>query len=92
MDNLSEYIAGTAPRDGSSYFRISQIRQTENGNIKMHWPSISDRMYSVLDTDDLSKSFTPIQAPMPSSTGMDMYKDTRENISPFFYKVEIKLP
>ncbi|MGJ8654725.1 MAG: ImpA family metalloprotease [Opitutaceae bacterium] len=92
MDNRSEYIAGTAPRDSASYFRITQIIQAENGNMEIHWPSIADRLYSIWGTGDLSNDFTLLQSPTPSADGTDMYEDTRENISTFFYKVEIELP
>lgn len=58
--NLEEYLTGTVPRAGDSFFKAS-ILSTEGGEaVTLSWSSVVGRTYTVLFTDDLANEFVPL--------------------------------
>jgi hypothetical protein len=59
LTNLSEFIAGTSPRDSSSAFRIMKVERTGD-NCAVTWNSVKGRTYKLYASSDPA-------APMPWS-------------------------
>lgn len=92
MDNVSEYIAGTLPRDRNSQFKFSQIQHPLSGGVELQWFGVEGRRYSVWGTDDLGADFLPLRGAELSAGGTETFTDRREGIPAFFYKVEVEFP
>ena len=54
--NRDEYIAGTNPRDATSYLKVDRIEAT--GAAVVHFSAVANRSYTVQYTDDLSATPT----------------------------------
>ncbi len=54
--NLQEYLAGTDPRDSSSFFRVTTLSPIlqENGGVLITWPTVAGRTYTVFYAEMLS--------------------------------------
>ena len=52
MSNRAEYIAGTNPRDSTSYLKVDQV--SANSPSQISFQALSNRTYSVQFTDDLN--------------------------------------
>jgi len=55
-DNEREYIAGTDPKDSSSYFKVSS--RMGASQITLNWNSLTGRVYSIQHTRSLTSPFT----------------------------------
>lgn len=90
LNNLSEYIAGTNPTNGTSYFSITNVQAVTNGFIVDWDPSISNRKYSVFWTDELSTGFLPLTTNMnyPQNSYTDTVHTASEKV---YYKVKVQL-
>jgi hypothetical protein len=90
QDNVHEYVAGTDPWDGSSYFHITIIDTSAPG-VAIEWePSISNRWYSVLWTNDLTGGFEVLATGIEHPT--NRYHDTLHGTNDAgFYRIEVDL-
>ncbi len=57
QDNATEFLAGTDPRDGSSFFRIESLELAAGGGATLRWASVPGRTYQILYSPDLSDWF-----------------------------------
>jgi len=91
QNNLEEYIAGTNPTNAASFFSLTNITSAATGFVVQWDPSISNREYSVIWTDDLRSNnstslISGIDYPQNS------YTDTVHNTEGAgFYEIEVKL-
>ncbi len=62
FSNRDEYITGTNPRSGTSFFRatVSPGGGQNPGGITLTWNSIPGKTYTILATQDLAQPFLPI--------------------------------
>ena len=51
QSNIEEYIAGTNPTNGSSYFTVAE--QDMSSSVVLSWPGVSNRLYGVEATTNL---------------------------------------
>jgi len=56
MSNLNEYLAGTAPLDAGSVFKIGNV-QIVSGNVQVSCSSVTNRIYQLQRRDSLDVSF-----------------------------------
>jgi hypothetical protein len=100
LNNYSEYIAGTHPRDEASVLRISahpdsrsDAEVTEEG-FTISWPSVSNRTYAVWRSSSLAEEFeciaTGLNATPPANTYVDTNQSGRGDTA--FYRVEVEGP
>ena len=70
--NMEEYIAGTDPRNGASLFQIISSAQVVDGFL-IEWDAVSNRIYSVYRTGNLTNSFQTLEAGIayPQSSYID---------------------
>jgi len=88
MDNLEEYISGTDPTNGASFFAVTN--GLAGGSFVVEWLSVPAREYAVLWAESLTNSFVP-QDPVIEHP-QNSYTDTAHNVdSSGFYKVEVQL-
>jgi hypothetical protein len=92
FDNLSEFISGTDPTNGASFFTAGQTLAEVGGTncFVVEWISIPDRLYRVQWTTNLLSGFQTLE------TGIEYpqnnYTDTTHNAeSASFYKIDVQL-
>lgn len=56
-DNFAEYLAGSDPRDPSSFFRVGTVETTPSGGFLLRWNSVLGRTYQVSYSNDLMNWF-----------------------------------
>jgi len=93
MDNMSEYIAGTNPRDPSSLLRILEISYktggTQNG-YEIKWQSVSGRYYDV-EWSWSPGNFSVLVTNLPATPPVNTYTDVSRQIgNKKFYRIKIR--
>lgn len=68
MNNLSEYIAGTAPAGATNYFAVTSTSVATNG-IAISWDAVAGRKYAVFATTNLVGGVWQILQPFTNVTG-----------------------
>jgi hypothetical protein len=79
--NASEFIAGTLPDDGASFFQINSFDGSE-----LTWTPVSGRTYSVYWSDQLGNPF----APAVGSSDAGRYSHSNTNLNGY-YKVKVQM-
>jgi hypothetical protein len=85
--NLSEFLAGTDPRDADSRLQIAPLRQGQTG-LDLRWPGVTGRRYRVLFSEDL-KNWYLLKAPVLSEGGVSSLPDQTTNARARFYRVRV---
>jgi len=89
FSNLSEFITGTDPTRGDSFFAVSGFDEILGTQFVLEWPSISGRYYNIHRSTNLLDGFqiwhTDLEYPQNSCT------DTTYSVSHGFYKVDVRL-
>jgi len=84
-----EVTAGTDPDDGDSYLHVSMTMES-NGDITLEWSRISNRIYYLYGTDDLtSDDWTFIGSYTPSGWSNSVTLTPDEDADCVFYKLEV---
>lgn len=87
LDNLSEYICGSDPKDSTSYFACSNT--TASSEIVVTWPAVEGRTYRILKSENLgTPSFSSIQSGLEYP--VNAFTDTVSSASGY-YKVEVEV-
>lgn len=88
FNNWEEYIGYTDPTDGQTVPTI-QMQSTASNEYVLSWSSVSNRVYSVRGTPDLTQPFSALQTNIvwPQSS----YTDQTAQVEGF-YQLEINLP
>lgn len=89
--NLAEYIAGTDPNSAASVFEISVVELTPEGAVRIAWPSIVGRDYTVSYSPDLVHWFGFGAVGDQTATGTaSEFTDPSGSLSgQRFYRVEV---
>ena len=86
--NLEEYIAGTDPTNGASFFAVTN--GLAGSSFVVEWPSVSAREYAVFWAESLTNVF--LQQGDMIDHPQNSYTDTAHSVeSSGFYKVEVQL-
>ena len=92
--NLTEYRAGTDPRDGTSLFSITNLA-ADAGSIVLTWRSAPGRRYHVQSSDDLavwtvlSDSGAPVVIDAASGNTTTFPVTTAPGTEHRFYRIEL---
>lgn len=90
LNTLKEYIAGTDPKNASSYFRSEAADKVPEGFLVEWSPSVSNRIYSVLWTNELSGGFFPLETNI--AFPRNSYTDTTHAAeSAGFYLIDVRM-
>lgn len=89
-DNGQEYIAGTDPTNGASFFSVTNAASVGDSFMIQWNPSVSNREYAVSWTNDLSGVFTSLVSGIefPQNSYTDILHGAE---GAGFYKVEVQL-
>ncbi len=60
MPDWEEYVAGTNPEDARSVFKINAAAGPGTNEVRLSWQSVSNRLYTVLETTDLAEGWHPV--------------------------------
>ena len=94
VSNLAEYLAGTNPKDATSYLKITSLTWGGTNGVQLAWGSSSNRLYSVLRSSVLSTNgavFTNLAAHILSTPPQNVFFDTTAtNTSPVFYRIKVE--
>ncbi|HSR88278.1 MAG TPA: hypothetical protein VLL07_04940, partial [Pontiella sp.] len=91
FDNIAEFIAGTDPTNGASFFMVANSLAMVNGTncFVVEWISIPDRYYSVQWSTNLVSGFQTIESHLEHP--QNSYTDTTHAAeSAGFYRIEVQ--
>ncbi|MGB1261213.1 MAG: type VI secretion system tube protein Hcp [Akkermansiaceae bacterium] len=83
--NLQEYIAGTHPKQGNSFFRVSTTltTSTPQPKVKLIWSGVAGRTYKVEASTNLTSGFSVIHTISPTATG-ELNYEPAAGAGPYF--------
>jgi len=87
--NLSEFIAGTDPTNGNSFFDGAGSVGTGGDQVVLEWQSVSGRYYNIYRSTNMLQSFQTLEADLEYP--QDSYTDATHNVSQGFYKIGVRL-
>ncbi|WP_193215139.1 hypothetical protein [Luteolibacter marinus] len=85
LDNLGEYLAGTDPRSGSSFFR-TRVR-VATGEVELEWTAVGGRIYRIYQSATLEDGFRLLEEVDGGAGGTTTYQPAA-GTGPF-YRVEV---
>jgi len=85
--NLSEFHAGTDPRDAHSRLQIAPLRQKQTG-LDLRWDGVAGQRYRVFFSEDL-KDWYLLKTPVVSESGASSLPDETTNARARFYRVRV---
>lgn len=89
VNSLAEYRAGTNPSDLNSYLRIASVSEAAGG-VRLTWGSVSNRLYSVERSTDLSARFSTLIQQIPATPPENTFIDTSAtNSLGYFYRLKL---
>jgi hypothetical protein len=87
FDNLQEFIAGTDPTNGASFFAVTNWMA---GDRVLQWPMATSRLYTVWWSTNLAAGFQPL-APAVASPGNSFTDAVHTATDAGYYKVEVEI-
>ncbi len=75
MTNYQEYLADTNPLDPNSRFAIIDINTDPQGGVLIRFSTITDRTYTVLRSEDILGTYSPIATGVKATSNITQYKD-----------------
>ncbi len=87
FDNLQEFIAGTDPTNGASYF---QVTNWSADAARLEWTSVSSRLYTVWWSTNLLSGFQPLE-PAVTYPGNSFTDTVHSANAAGYYKVKVEL-
>ena len=93
LSNLAEYLAGTAPDDPLSCFRLTSVTANETKSVAVAWSSVANKFYTVQRAPGLgaTSTFTNIAEHLFATPPENFYRDLAgTNSAAFFYRVRVE--
>ena len=87
--NLSEYIAGTDPTNGTSYFDGAGSVQDAGDQVVLEWESVSGRWYNIYRSTNMLHGFQTLETDLEYP--QNSYTDAVHNVSQGFYNIGVRL-
>ena len=90
FSNRDEYLAGTDPTSGTSFFRatIGGSGTEAPGMITLSWNSVPGKSYKILTTQDLTQPFTELQT-IPAAAGSQTTTHQVPRTAGRFFKLSV---
>ena len=90
LNNHAEYKAGTNPNDSQSQFRFVRIAP-QVGGVLVEWPSVANRSYSILRSQELLTGFQPLPGNHAATPPLNTFLDTTATPpGPYFYILRLQ--
>jgi hypothetical protein len=93
LNNLAEYLAGTDPKNASSYLRITSVAVGGTNGVQVVWGSATNKLYSVQRAPAVGSGavFTDLEQHILSTPPENSYLDsTATNSAAFFYRIRVE--
>jgi len=93
VPNWQEALAGTDPKDATSYLRVTRVEREPNGpGIWLEWTSASNRIYRVVRASALTDSFTnAVGTDLPATPPRNSFLDPNPGGGErAFYRIELQ--
>ncbi|HMP72232.1 MAG TPA: alpha-amylase family glycosyl hydrolase [Kiritimatiellia bacterium] len=89
--NLEEYLAGTDPLNPDSFLRLAAIPDAHGEPaVQLHWPSATDRTYTLWFTPDLADSpFEILETGIPATPILNIWRNEDPALPIGFYLIEL---
>lgn len=95
FNNVSEYVAGTNPRDGNSFLHINGLsRDGANAAVVISWLSATGRIYCVRSTSNLLQGASWVDeagCTNMAGTGLTMCHTNTSVLPQQFYRIGVRL-
>ena len=91
MPLWQSYIAGLNPNDPDSQLRLSIERGISNQVAVLRWNSVAGRLYSVVQSTNLSQGFVTI-SPSNLPATVQSLTNAVNGAAPAFYRLEVRKP
>ncbi|MFH0909059.1 MAG: hypothetical protein V1929_09880 [bacterium] len=95
INNYQEFIAGTDPKDASSFLRMVQYQHAPSGNgVVLSWATASNKLYIIERTTNLMAGFqTTVASAIPATPPWNTYTDaTVTATGPYLYRIRVNYP
>ena len=89
MINYAEFVAGTDPTSKSSVFALSGIAPAATG-FEVRWLSAAGRRYTLLKSETLDGTFTPVVTGLTANPPENSYTDDEATGATAFYKIRVE--
>lgn len=93
LNNVGEWVAGTAANDAGSVFQIGGISPDSKSNVLLAWPSVAGRIYEVYFSSDAARGFTPLA---PRIIGSNIWTTVELPVprdkSEGFFRIQVRQP
>jgi M6 family metalloprotease-like protein len=93
VPNWEEALAGTDPKDPTSYLRVTRVEPGQGGaGIWLEWTSATNRTYRVVRTSSLTAGFTiPVAIDLPATPPRNSFLDADPGSGErAFYRIELQ--
>jgi glycosidase len=91
MLTWQEYVAGTHPTNGASYFAANAVNF--GGTNVVRWPSAADRLYTVYWSSSLTNGFQLLEDFITATAPTNQYHDVANSaLTGVYYKVRVRVP
>lgn len=93
-NNRAEYLFGTDPAAGDSYFTFDGYWSPGGTEYLVEWNSVTDRVYSLYSSDAADGQFLPVSewTNLAGTGGFMTYTGTTDSISLKLYRVRAQVP
>lgn len=88
LSNLNEYLLGTDPKSGTSFFKATLAPSAIENKLVLGWNTVSGKTYLVQWTADLNQPFSTVQEVTATSTTSSIQVD--RSTAAGFYRVTLK--
>jgi len=89
FNNLGEYISGTQPTSGASFFQVEPAGAAR----VLRWNAVSDRLYTVYcSTNLLYPGWEALATNLPATPALNTFTDSVHNSYPVFYRIKVRRP
>jgi hypothetical protein len=94
LSNMSEYLAGTDPKDARSYLRIETITATPAPaarGIRLSWGSSANRLYAVERSGTVQAGYTNLAEHIQATPPENIFFDaSATNSGPYYYRLRVE--
>lgn len=93
MITWDEYVAGTAPADSKDVLSVEIDPVSTTDNATLVWASVSNRIYRVWKSTDLTAGFYDISGELSADPPVNTYMDTLQaDGQPAYYRISVETP
>ncbi len=89
MSNWEEWVAGTHPTNGLSYFMLQPQRLPREDGAVFQWLSATGRVYALQASTNLNHGFQPLENGIPATPPLNIHTSEASSASFQFLRLEV---